>query len=312
MRSTRGEHLIPNHVISKVFFRGDRIYYNDESSRIKNLFYSDPSDKIPNPFVRIEILKWLHERYRTRGLSGILGFHKVEELISDLISIGYEKERIEKEILNLIRQQLIISETQDGNTYKSSELFSINISGIIHLDLLNNVDYLSACSEDVWYNVIEKATEIAKNMAGTGTFAHLSHHNTVIHSEILIDYLTQYHDKFFKGYSNYISEELYKYPIEVDNIKSAINNSKNKLDFNETKNFVVGEKVTARINNILKYGIFVNLGNSNKTGFISNKYLSNFDFESKFQSDDKIVVEIINYNSQHKRYEVKIASIEFN
>lgn len=309
IKQLRGEHVIPSHIISKVFLRGDRVFYSDESSRIKNLFYTDPSDKIPNPFARVEILKWLHSKYRTRGLSGILGFHRVEELIADLISIGFERERIEKELLNLIRQGLIISESQDSHSFKLTELISINISGIIHLDLMTNVDYLSACSEDTWYNVVETATEIAKNISSTGSFAHLSLQNAVMHSELLVKYLTDYHGKYFGGYLNYISEGMYTFPLEIENIRASISNSKNKLNFGSGKIIPVGTKINAKVNNVMKYGIFVSLHKSNKTGFIPSKYLIDIDFESKFSQDDIIIVEIISFNTQHKKYEVKIAEI---
>lgn len=309
IKQSRGEYVIPSHVISKVFLRGDRVFYSDDSSRIKNLFYSDPSDKIPNPFTRVEILKWLHSRYRTRGLSGILGFHRVEELLADLISIGFEKERVEKELINLIRQQLIISESQDSNSFKLTELISINISGIIHLDLLSNVDYLSACSEDTWYNVVDTATQIAKNISGTGSYAHLSLQNAVMHSELLVDYLTDYHEKYFGGYLNYISEDLYSFPLEVVNIKSAISNSKNKKNVGDGKLIPKGSKVNAKVNSIRKYGIFVTIEKSSKIGYISSKHLMDIDFESTFSMDDNLVVEILAYSTEHNKYEVKIAEI---
>lgn len=310
IKQSKGDYILPSHVISKVFFRGDRVFYSDESSRVKNLFYSDPSDKIPNPFVRVEILKWLHAKYRTRGLSGILGFHPVEELITDLISIGFERNRVEKELLNLIRQRLIISETQDSSSFKLSELISINISGIIHLELLTNIDYLSACSEDTWYNIVDIATQIAKNISGTGSFTHLSLENTVAHSDLIIDYLVDYHSKFFGGYLNYISDDKHSIPLNADEIKSAISNSKNKLQQNTIKIIAPGTKVNAKVTKIMRYGIFVKLSKSNKVGLIQSKYLTDIEFESKFSHDEDLLVEIITYNSQHNKYEVKLADIQ--
>lgn len=310
IKQSRGEHVIPIHVISKVFLRGDRIFYNDDASRIKNLFYSDPSDKIPNPFVRVEILKWLHKRYRTRGLSGILGFHKAEELIADLVSIGFDRTRIEKEFLNLIRHGLIVSESQDSSSFKLSELISINISGIIHLELLTNIDYLSACSEDMWYNVVESATEIAKNISGTGSYAHLSLQNSVKHSELLLEYLTKYHVEYFGGYLNYISEELYTFPLEVESINAAISNSKNKINIGNGELLPIGMKANAKITSIKKFGIFVSIAKTSKVGFIPSKYLNDFDFESKFTQEDKLVVEILAFKPDHNKYEVKIAVVD--
>src|SRR5690606_4301799 len=38
MLKSSGEYQLPNHLISKVFIRGNRVYYSDEKSRVKNLF----------------------------------------------------------------------------------------------------------------------------------------------------------------------------------------------------------------------------------------------------------------------------------
>ncbi|MDQ6469214.1 type I restriction enzyme HsdR N-terminal domain-containing protein [Flavobacterium sp. LHD-80] len=308
IKQSKGEHILPRHVVSKVFFRGDRVFYNDESSRVKNLFYSDPSDKIPNPFVRIEILKWLHSKYRTRGLSGILGFHRVDELISDLITIGFERDRVEKEILNLIRHRLIISESQDSNSFKLAELISINIPGIIHLELLNNIDYLSSCSEDTWFSVVDIATQIAKNISGTGKHAHLSLENVIEHSELLINYLSDYHNSFFEGYLNYLSDNKQSFPLKEEEIRSIISNEKSRIAQNTPKLLDAGTKLNAKVTKIMRYGLFLKLSKTNKVGFISERELSDIDYE--IMQDDNLVVEIINFSSTHNKYEVKIAKIE--
>lgn len=306
IKQSKGSYVIPSHVISKVFLRGDRVFYSDDSSRIKNLFYTDPSDKIPNPFARIEILKWLQSKYRVRGLSGILGFHRIEELFADLLSIGYDRDRIEKELINLIRHRLIISESQDSNSFKLSELISINISGIIHLDLLTNLDYLSACSEDTWYNVVDTATEIAKNISGTGTYTHLSLQNSVQHSELILKYLIDYHKQYFEGYLNYISADTFNFPLEIEKIKASISNSKNKFKDNKDKILPAGTKLEAKINKIDKLGMFVNMSATKKIGFIPSKILTEVDVENKYLQDDILSVEILSFNEVHNKYEVKI------
>lgn len=60
IKKSKGEWKLPNHIISRVFLRGNRLYYSDEESRIKNIFHSNPSDDLPDPFVRVAILKWLY------------------------------------------------------------------------------------------------------------------------------------------------------------------------------------------------------------------------------------------------------------
>src|SRR3970282_2974173 len=59
IRTSHGEHKLPNHMISKILLKGKRKYYSDRESNLKNLFDSDSEDSLPDPFVRIAILQWL-------------------------------------------------------------------------------------------------------------------------------------------------------------------------------------------------------------------------------------------------------------
>src|SRR5690606_30460857 len=79
MKHSEGEYQIPNHIISRVFLRGNREYYRDGvDTKIKNLFYSEPNQSLPNPFLRIAILDWLNNRRRVKGNSGILGCFSIQ------------------------------------------------------------------------------------------------------------------------------------------------------------------------------------------------------------------------------------------
>ena len=82
------------------------------------------------------VLNWLNDRFRVKGISGIKGFHSTEELINHLIGLGHDRQRIDSEILSLLRNSLIVNESQKINEIDKNELISINTSGIIHLDLI--------------------------------------------------------------------------------------------------------------------------------------------------------------------------------
>jgi hypothetical protein len=126
MKHSKGVHALPNHVVSRTFLRGNRIYYSDADTRLKNLFHSDPSDKLPDPFVRIDILEWLNARNRIKGPSGILGYHKVADLLRDLTILGHGLDRVFLEITTLVGDSLILSESQDLDNVDLNELISIN------------------------------------------------------------------------------------------------------------------------------------------------------------------------------------------
>jgi len=305
IKQSKGDFKLPNHVISKVFLRGNKVYYNDESSKIKNLFYSDPSDTIPNPFTRVSILKWLHLHYRIKGESGMQGYHSSQKLLNYLIGLGHEQKRIELEIVNLIRQKLIISETQDSTNYQSNELISISTSGIVHLDILWNLDYLSACSEDTWFENVEIATNIAKNMGGEGRLSHLSLQNTLLHSEYFLDYLSNYFNKYFKVYYNFIDDNLDSNPIDMDRYNSIISNSKSKIKTDINVEIEPGTKMKCKVVNIQYYGLILELGETKQAGFISASNINDKDFESNYKLYDELELIIVKFNQTHKKYDLK-------
>lgn len=77
MKQTKGVYSLPPHIVARVFMRGNRLYYSSNESRIKNIFHLDPNDDLPDPFIRISILKWLYDKRKINGASGIFGFFKV-------------------------------------------------------------------------------------------------------------------------------------------------------------------------------------------------------------------------------------------
>lgn len=301
----KGNHKLPYHIISRVFFRSDRVYYKDESSKIKNLFFSDPKDNVANPFIRIHILNWLQQKMHEKGESGVKGFHSVQKLLTELMAVGCEEERLKLELLTLLRQRLIISESQDTEQYQDNDLISINSSGTIHLDLLYNIDYLSTCSEDTWIDLEAEAQKILINLAGKGTSSHLSLTSVMENAKTLIEFLQRYYENNYQVYDNYI-DNYTALPLDFERAKELIESSRYKTKMVENVQFKKGEVKKVVVNNITRYGIFVSFEESEKVGYLRKELIPDPDFEMNYNIGDKIDVEIICFNDTHQKYEVKL------
>lgn len=304
IKQSAGSHELPNHLISRIFLRGKRLFYKDEISKLRNLFNSDPADKIPNPFCRITILRWLKDKYREKGPSGILGFHSVGKLISDLIIVGLEKDNVLKELKYLTRQKLLTSETQDINNIDDDDLICITTSGKIHLDMVYNIDYLSSCSEDSWYNNNEISLFIRDNMLSRSKYPHLSIRNTVENATAYSKYLENYYKDFYKKYSK-IFETKYSQPINFEKISALIENSTFKAPENESAELKDGDVKKGVINNISNYGVFITFTESKYVAFLDSKNIK-FNKNSQFEVGDSIDVKIIKFNTFHRKYEVEL------
>ena len=304
IKKTKGAFKLPNHIISRVFMRGNRLFYSDDESRIKNIFHSNPSDDLPDPFVRISILKWLYDERRTKGPSGIIGFHKASDLINILLRFGHSSDKVVSQLLFLLKESLIISESQDLEELKQDELISINPPGVIHYELLRNIDYLSACSENVWYKSAQQAELIARNMSGQGAFTHLSIQNNLENSEVLIDYLNDYYDVHFKFHTEYLSDENDNSPCDFELLKKDIEDFRTKLIGNKSVELKSGTVHNGKIVNIQEYGIICEIDNCDQVGLI---HVSNLpeEFDELYNLGDTVEFEVIQYKQQHNKYNLK-------
>ncbi len=314
IRQSAGNYVLPNHVVTRVLLRVNRRYYHDAISRVKNLFFSLPEDTIPNPFARISILKWLKNRYRVAGPNGIKGYHKISQLIFDLVPLGHSAERIKEEIVNLVKAECIHSESQDPHLLNDDELIIISPSGHVHLELLSNLDYLATCAEDVWYKDFDTATRISKRITGQIGAGHYTRECVIENAEDLMQYLIGYREFLISKPDVYLADNIIESFVDFSEVLNRVQDLKHQLSFNDQDiqklidEYPPGKIVDAEVVSIQKYGIFVEFG-LNGAGFIHmSQFVSigrSFHFED-IEVGDLIPGEIIEYNKRHGRFNLKL------
>lgn len=308
MKQSKGSYKLPNHIIGRVFMRGNRLYYSNEESRVKNLFHSEPSDNLPDPFVRVAILKWLNENKRKRGPSGILGFHKIENLINTMTRFGHSESRVRLDLLFLLKNNLIISESQDTNVLDIEDLISINPPGVVHFELIKNIDYLSSCAENVWFKDVSIAEQISKDMSGQGNYSHLSIQTNSNHAYTLAEYLLNYYNQHFKFHSEYLSEENNNRPYDFETLIEEVDRFKTSLLKHRPSMLADGSKHSALIVSIQSYGIMCEIKGTSQVGLIHSSLLPR-EYDDIYKLGDPIEVEIIAYAKDHRKYNLRIVEI---
>lgn len=314
IKQSRGNYTLQNHIISRVLIRGNRRYYNDVSV-IKNLFNSYPEDSYPNPFTRLAILRWLKNRYRVHGPNKTKGYHKILTLIQDLNSLGFNENNIVKELSTLIKVNCIVTESQELDVVDNEDLICITSSGIIHLDVLNNLDYLSSSSEDVWYREAQIADGIAQRISGRKGYGHFTKQTAIDNARDLKDYLLSYQTGRISKPEVYLKDEKVEDLIQIDLMGDLINRMIEKDDhYVDVKGLIaqypIGKIVDAQIASIQDYGIFVEFG-LNATGFahistFSDKRESRNILLDNYEDGQEVIIEIISFNEDHNRFHVKI------
>lgn len=311
IRQTEGTYAIPNYLISKILLKGKRKYYSDEQSYLKNLFSSDVEDDLPNPFVRLAILLWLKNHFRDFGPNKVRGYHKVSYLLADLQSAGYQAKRVYTEILFLIKAECINSESQD-HEIDTEDLISIAPAGFIHLDLLKNIDYLSSVSEDSLFRENQTPIKIAENITGKGTFPKDTRQSNISSSQLFVNYLCGYHEKYFIGPVKILSNSDQEQLVNIDYLQEYVNNVADSDHlYKIEKDYPKGLQIEAQIKTIKEYGIFVEFGL--QIGRIHKNQLNSLitleQIKKNHEEGDWVIVEILGYNFEHEKFSLKLIDI---
>lgn len=309
VRQSEGEHRLPHHLIAKILLKGKRKYYSDEESNIKNLFSSDGDDILPDPFVRISILEWLKVRFREFGPNRSKGYHKVGELLKYLQSYGHSSDRILLELSSLVKAGCVNSESQT-HQLSLDDLVSIAPSGFIHLELLMNINYLSAVSEDTLFRENQVAKGIADNLIGRGNFKSESRQTAISNSNLLMNYMDSYYKNYFIGSAKILSDENIEEPIDISAILKYVDQvAENDVPYSNLQKFdheyPPGSQVEAQIVSIQQYGFFVEFG-LNGTGLIHKTNFNGIDISEDYEIGDWVIVEIMKFNNDHKKFDLKL------
>jgi hypothetical protein len=184
-----GQHALPYFTVANILLRMNKRFYDGDESYVKNLFQCEPSDPKPDHFIRLYILDWLRSKMSVRGPNGTRGYHRTETLLGALTAIGADSGRALEEILYLIKASCIIPEHQRSDNISPEDLISISPAGYVHLDLTNDVNYLAACAEDLWYSKEDFASAISTRIGDK--FDHFTRRTTLNNAGEITTYLKE-------------------------------------------------------------------------------------------------------------------------
>ena len=300
--------------VTRILLKGNRKYYYDKESYVKNLFFSEAEDPLPDPFIRLSILQWLKLRYRDYGPNKTKGYHKVESMLQSLQYSGHSRKRTLREIESLTDANCIISESQ-SNVMSENDLVSIAPSGFMHLDMIKNISYLSTISEDTLFRENQVAKEIANNMTGRGTHKFQSKQADISNSLILVEYMVSYFKDYFLGNVKALSEDKIEELVDLNSIKDYVERKAQKDFKYHAKStfedrYPIGSEVLAQIVSVQDYGFFVEFDLSG-SGLI---HKSNFggvsiDYLNVCEEGDWVIVGVLGYNTEHNRFDLKIVEV---
>lgn len=275
IRAARGNYVLPYKVVAQVLLRRSRRFYDGdgEYSYIKNVFSCVPEDAKPNYFTRLIILRWLEQRRKKKGSSGIVGYHQVKQLKSSLVPLGLAESVIHREIIFLLKSKCIIAEHLRLDIESDDDLIRIASAGFVHLDLVSNIEYLAAIAEDTWFDDEKMASEIATRISSNKHYAF----TTVLRdARILIDYLEQNLANPFPSPKSYLEEDGWKFLFDIKEAIKSIEREEDRLKHNPwltaEGRYHRGHVVKGIVLRANEHGLFVEL-EPNIVGLLPIKHL---------------------------------------
>jgi hypothetical protein len=205
-----------------------------------------------------------------------------------------------------------MSESQTVEELDLDDLISISPCGRTHLEMLYNLDYLAAISEDVWFREQPIAEDIAKKIADKW---HYSWDVAYSNALTLINYLTEYHKEYFPPVANYLNDTPISVTEELSNIKSWLEKQK-KEQFGPLEKealkcaYPIGLTVDTQVLVVGRHGLLVEFG-VNAIGFIDAKEFEGLpeDVDIKIGGidvGDTLKAQIIDYKRFTKRFKLKL------
>ncbi|WP_219013373.1 type I restriction endonuclease [Shewanella algae] len=209
IRQSEGKVNLPFHQVATVLIRMNKRFYNSDSSYIKSLFSSTEDDIVPAYLSRLLILSYLRENFKKKGVANIPGYFRKSNIKNDIVKFGITSEIIDKDLNSLLKAKCIITENLGENTVEEDDLVKIAPAGFVHLDLLENITYLSAVSEDTFFNDRNQAERIAGRIRDEKS--HLHKINSIENARELLDFLTEIKSSLKKSLKNFDGVELFEH-----------------------------------------------------------------------------------------------------
>lgn len=156
---TGGRPRIEDDLLIKILMRADYRLFSNRSGFIHNLFWIPRENFSGNIFLTPEVLGFFSQQ-SAAGVDNVAHYWRLEELISDLASMGFEELEIRGAVESALEFKMLAYEGEDLGTPEDGDLLKITPSGFIHLRTLPHfIEYISSIA---LYCVIRDGTVVRR------------------------------------------------------------------------------------------------------------------------------------------------------
>lgn len=210
----------------------------------------------------------------------------------------------------LIDAECLDSESR-GSFVELDDLVSIAPPGYVHLDLIQDVNYLSTVAEDVLFDSRDAAKSVADNMVGRGVFPADSRQAALGSATELLQFLKRSRDSYLIGDAKVLSDlkEHYSELLDVaaEKVERLIENDSNyKKHEGLLSQYPPGSDEVGQVSSVQHYGFFVDFG-SRGHGLVHKSKFGGLG--NGIEAGDWVMVRVIRYDSDRRRFELELKEV---
>lgn len=220
MRQSEGNYTLPIHQVANVLLRMNRRFYDSDHSYIKNMFAARKDDPLPSFFCRYMIMRWLKGKFDTSGTSGLKGYFPKRDIKLSLVPYGLTPDVLDREFNYLLAAQCIIAEHLRIDSVEDDDLVKLGPAGFVHLELVGNVSYLAAVSEDTFFSDRFQAERIAERIKNIESHLHVK--TAANDAEELITYLESLRKTLLPPNGSFMQNDLLENLADLSDAREAL------------------------------------------------------------------------------------------
>lgn len=263
IRQSEGKHVLPFHQVATVIMRMNRRYYDSDNSYVRNVFATNQTDPMPSYFSRYMILRWLKEKFNTSGTSGLKGYYPKHEIKKILVPLGFTTDILDREMNYLLAGQCIVAEHLRTDNLEDEDLIRLGPAGFVHLDIVGNINYLSAVAEDTFFDDREQAERIANRIRNTDAQLHLK--TAIKNAEEVVGHLESVRIKYTNSHEQLTDNSDFDYLSDFSEARATLDRvletHSNDPWFDADKQLPRGSVHEVSVTNVVRYGAFVEFDN---------------------------------------------------
>lgn len=259
IRQSEGAYTLPFHQVATVLLRMNRRYYDSDHSYIKNVFSSRQNDTLPGYFCRFMILRWLEMNFSSSGTSGLRGYFPKRDIKHALVPYGLEPDVIDREFNYLLTAQCVIAEHLRLDSVADEDLVRLGPAGFVHLELVSNINYLAAISEDTFFNdrlQAERVCSRIRNLDG-----HLQMMTAYNNAGEIVDFLESVRKQLIPPNGTFMEDNIIERITDFNSARDALDRmAKSHAGdpwFDADKRISRGARLPVTVVNTVDFGYFV-------------------------------------------------------